>query len=191
MDLHRLSVKYFLADAEALKLEELVPVFHRWIQEHVLEGLLIDVADYRHVKEGPGVVLIGHQGDYSLDTAGGRPGLLYVRKREMEGDLEAKVETALRAALAGCRAIEEEPALGGRLRFRADEARIAFPDRLRAPRGKETFEALRAGIEAAVRKLYRGVDVSIIPSAGDARECFAVDVRAPGAPPLAALLARL
>ena len=30
--------------------------------------MLIDVADYRHVPAGPGVLLIGHEANYSLDN---------------------------------------------------------------------------------------------------------------------------
>src|SRR5436189_20066 len=127
MDLHRLSVKYFLADPAALDLERIVPVFHRWIQEHVVEGFLIDVADYRHV-EGAGVILVGHEADRALDLSDGRPGFLYRRKREMKGSLSERIRLAFRGALLGCQALENEKPLEGRLRFRTDEAEVLFLD---------------------------------------------------------------
>jgi len=77
LNLHRISVKYFVTDPTVVNLDEIVPVFHRWIQNQSVEGFLIDVADYKHVCQGPGVVLIGHEADYALDMTGGRPGLLY------------------------------------------------------------------------------------------------------------------
>ena len=43
-------------------LEPLIPIFHGWIQDQVSEELLLDVADYRHVPAGPGVMLIGLEG---------------------------------------------------------------------------------------------------------------------------------
>ena len=55
-------------------------VFQGWIQRKALDGQLIDVADYRHVFEGPSVVLIGHDGDYTIEKRDGRLGLLFTRK---------------------------------------------------------------------------------------------------------------
>ena len=61
----RTQVKFFLSNADAVDLAAFAPVFQRWIQQKSLEGQLVDVADYRHVFEGPGVVLIGHDSDYT------------------------------------------------------------------------------------------------------------------------------
>ena len=41
-------------------------MFHRWIQTRAVDGLLIDVADYTHLKDGPQVLLAGHEGNYSM-----------------------------------------------------------------------------------------------------------------------------
>ena len=63
----RISVKLFTTDPEAeVDLHKYIRVFHEFIKEKKVEGLLIDVADYSHVPEGPGIVLIGHDVDYSL-----------------------------------------------------------------------------------------------------------------------------
>ena len=50
-----------------VELEEFIPVFHDWIQTQQLAELLIDVADYRHVPHGPGVVLVAHDAHYAMD----------------------------------------------------------------------------------------------------------------------------
>ena len=42
-------------------------------REHAFDELMIDVADYKHVKHGPGVVLVGDANDYYLDEGEGRP----------------------------------------------------------------------------------------------------------------------
>ncbi len=187
MDIRRISVKFFLADPASLDLELVLPVFHRWIQEHRVEGLLVDVADYRHVIDGPGVLLIGNDADYSLDRGGGRPGLAYARKRAFAADLPATLRQVFRGALEGCRLIESEPAL--RLRFRTDEAKITFLDRLRAPNRPETFERLKGDIEAVSKKLYpRG---SVTPWGGDPREPLAVRVGGVDAADAAGMIARL
>ncbi|MBW2212567.1 MAG: hypothetical protein JRG67_16300 [Deltaproteobacteria bacterium] len=90
-----------------IELEKLIPVFHEWIRtKKISDELLIDVADYAHVPQGPGVVLIGHQSDYYLDVADNRPGLLYSRKRGFEGDFQAGIDDAFRRALNACQLLE-------------------------------------------------------------------------------------
>ena len=59
MNVQHVNVKIFAEDP-AIELDGAIPVFHRWIQRNVCEELLIDVADYRHVPAGPGVLLVGH-----------------------------------------------------------------------------------------------------------------------------------
>src|SRR5262245_8632688 len=179
MDVQRLSGKYFIADPRRLELEKLVPVFQRWIQEHVVEGFLLDVADYRHVAEGPGVVLIGHEADRALDLSGGRAGFLYRRKRSMEGGLAERVGLAFRGGLLGCQAVENEKSLEGRVRFRTGEAEIAFLDRLRVPNDPAAFEALRAEIAAALGGLYPNQLLQVSRPEQDARGALRVRIAAP------------
>ena len=83
MEAHKLQLKIYLTpeSARAVDIEDLIPVFHRWIKQRLLPELTIDVANYRHVPQGPGVVLIGHGSDYFMDEGEGRPGLLHNRKR--------------------------------------------------------------------------------------------------------------
>ena len=66
-DLHRIGIKIPCTDA-AFPTRELVPVFHRWIQTGAIPGhLLVDVADYDHVPEGPGILLVAHEGNLGID----------------------------------------------------------------------------------------------------------------------------
>jgi hypothetical protein len=191
VELHRLGVKLFLRGPAAPDLELLVPVLHSFVQERVLEGTLIDVADYRHVREGPGVMLVAHEGDYSLDQEDGRPGLLYVRKRAMPGGLPEKLRVVLRSALLASRAIEAAPALRGKLRFDLSEAEVVVVDRLRAPNGRETWERLRPELETFARSVYAGHDPSVSYEEKDPRGLFRARIRASGAPAIDALLARV
>jgi len=144
----RVHIKIYASETVAP--EALIPVFHRWIRESVLDDeLAIDVADYSHVHEGPGVVLIGHGGDYYYDLGEGKPGLLYSRKRGFEGDLEARVRDALRRALAACDQLEAE---GIGLKFDRTTVSIRVPDRLHAPNDDASYAAL----EALVAKVIEG-----------------------------------
>ncbi len=82
MDTVKYELKLFLDDASGVELEEFIPVFHDWIQTQQLAELLIDVADYRHVPQGPGIALIAHDAHYVMDLTDARLGLLYSRRRE-------------------------------------------------------------------------------------------------------------
>lgn len=119
-------------------LHPFIGVFHRFIQEAVVPGLLIDVADYAHVPDGPGVMLIGHDVDYGIDLTGGRTGLLTVRKRAGETELAALFRDTLAKARAAARALEADDRAS--IRFAWQEIEIAFPDRLAAPNTPAAFE---------------------------------------------------
>ncbi len=146
---HRISVKLFLEDPSAADLAALVPVFHRWIRDKRLEGLLIDVADYKHVPDGPGVLIVGHEADYGLDEQGGRVGLLAVSKRLADGDLKSNLTTTVRRALAAVDALESEK-LSKPLKFDRTELEIKFQDRLRIENSEAGFNAVKADVEAAL-----------------------------------------
>ena len=117
MELQHVNVKLLVKNPEEVDLEPLIPVFHSWIQGQVFEELLLDVADYRHVPAGPGVVLIGHQGNYSVDNTDNRLGVRYNRKAALDGNNQDRLKQAARAALTACQRLEAEPGLGGKLRF--------------------------------------------------------------------------
>ena len=164
----------FVGRLEKIKgLQTLIPVFHGWIQENKLpDELLIDVADYAHVPQGPGVVLIGHQSDYYLDVADDRPGLLYSRKRGFNGDFQAGIDDAFRRALRACRLLEEERELG--FEFATDEIFFRVQDRLRAPNEDATYEAYEPALKQAAAALFGGSP--LLERVGGPREPFAVRI---------------
>lgn len=147
MEANRILFKIFAKTH--VELESFVPVFHRFIREQVLDELPIDVADYAHVHEGPGVVLIGHAFDYYLDLRGGRLGLVYLRKRDAPPPAE-RVKDAARRALRMARLLEQ--AVEG-LSFKTDELWVSFPDRLRAADTDENFALLKSELDALTTAL--------------------------------------
>ena len=99
------------------------------------------MADYAHVPDGPGVMLIGHEADRSLDLGEGRPGVLYQRKRDGEGSLEDRFAAAITAADGIADELEADAAAGGvALRPRRDPAEGHRP----APRAQRRRHAGRA-----------------------------------------------
>jgi len=159
MELQKINVKIFMADSSSVRAESFVQVFNSWIQDS--EGEYYDLADYSHVPAGPGILLVAHEANLSIDNNGNRWGLLYGRKQPASGSNREKLQAAFTQALEYCRRIESEPSLQGRVRFRGDEADLVINDRLLAPNTEETFTAIRPDVEDFARTLYAGSHFSI------------------------------
>jgi L-alanine-DL-glutamate epimerase-like enolase superfamily enzyme len=186
-----ISVKLFVEDASAVDLEELIPVFHRWIREDVLEDELpIDVAGYAHVPKGPGVVMICDHAHYYFDERAGRAGLRYRGRRVARGAGEEGIARAFRSLLRVASLLEKEPALGGRYRFRTDQIEFGISDRLRAPSDEETLSAVRPALDSAVKALYGKSPKSVVLASGP-REPFMVSIETGSSPSVDALLEQL
>lgn len=192
MDAKRIDVKVFATADSEVEPAALIPVFHGWIQRGAIQNeLLIDVADYGHVVEGPGVMLIGHEGQYGYDLTKGRPGLLYsLRRANIDGGYDAALRYALRQALSAAALLEQEESLKGKLVFNAGEVMVRINDRLLAPNEPSTWKAVEPGTRAVLSKVF-GDGYSVEPAAQGTPELFTLQVRAPGATGAAALLARL
>ena len=174
MDLQKINVKFFVSDSSQVALAPFIGVFNSWIQQS--DGEYYDLADYGHVPAGPGVVLVADEANVSIDNNENRLGLLYNRKRPLQGSEVEKLSSAVATALDYCRRIEEEPTFEGKVRFRGDEALIVINDRLAAPNNEETFSALRSAFEALARRLF-GTTKFSIEKATDARRRFGVRIR--------------
>jgi hypothetical protein len=186
----RVQIKYFLENPEAVDLSAFIALFQNWIQHHKLDEILIDVADYSHVFQGPGVLLIGHAGDFGLDMGEGRPGLLYTRKHQSGVSLPDQLRTSFGQALSACRLIEQEPGLKPRLKFRTDAVEVRFLDRLQLPNKPESLDLVREDVSAVLSEVY-GVPFKIAPHSSDPRHVFALDVQVEQSPDIEKLLAHL
>jgi hypothetical protein len=178
VQVQHVNIKIF-AEGPPIELGGAIPVFQRWIQDSVCEELLIDVADYRHVPAGPGVLLVGHEANYSLDLSFNRLGLLYNRKVRDEGSVQDSLMRSFRAALAACQRLEQEPEFQGRLKFNAGDCEVVLNDRLLAPNTEATWQSLKPEFEKFFDSLYGGVSYTFERSK-DPRERFRVGVRANG-----------
>lgn len=148
-----------------------IPAFHRFIQRGQVEGQLLDVADYRHVPDGPGVMLIAHDVDYGLTDRE----LVVVRKRSGDDLVTTQVRDLLRMGLGAIDAIADDVGLD----VTVDPARftVAVHDRRLGPRD-EVAARMRDELAPVVAELY-GDDarVTVVESA-DARRPATVQVEA-------------
>lgn len=186
MELQHVNVKLFVEGELPVDAARAIDVFHRWIRESVLDDFLIDVADYRHVPAGPGVMLIGHDVDYSLDNAEARWGLLYNRKASLDGSNEDRLREAVASAANACRLLEEEFSDDG-LKFSRNELQIIINDRALAPNTPETLAACRPELQSFLSTLF-GHDNFAITAESDPRRRFSVTVAASSPFDLAAFL---
>ncbi|MGD0221925.1 MAG: hypothetical protein ABSF71_06280 [Terriglobia bacterium] len=175
MEIQHVNVKLFVNDGEEVDLGAVIPVFHTWIQDQGNGELLLDVADYRHVRSGPGVVLIGHQGNYSVDNTGGRLGVRYNRKAVLEGTNQDRLVQATQAALAACRRLETEPRLNGKIQFNGREIEVSVNDRLLAPNKPETRQAADSEFHTFFSTLFGNAEYAVsYPQ--DSRSLFSIHV---------------
>jgi hypothetical protein len=196
MDTVKYELKCFLDEASSVELEEFIPVFHDWIQTQQLAELLIDVADYRHVPQGPGVVLIAHDAHYVMDLADERLGLLYSRRRETHPSrcaiqsAEDRLRSVWHCALTACQRLEAHPALHGRLQFRGNELLLRCNDRLQAPNTTAAYDELYQHLEPFLATLYAGQRVEV-EHIRENTSRLTVTIKVPEPPDVDTLLTRL
>jgi hypothetical protein len=190
LTLQHVNVKLLVKDPAGVNLEPLIPIFHGWIQEQVFEELLLDVADYRHVPAGPGVMVIGLQADYSVDNTDDRLGVRYNRKAGAEGSNQDRLRQAARAALTSFQRLESDPRLGGKLRFNGQDLEIFINDRALAPNNPATREAADPELKEFATTLFRGSDYSLSYN-GEPRRLFGASLKAARAFSVADLLKNL
>jgi hypothetical protein len=168
LDIHRLGAKLFAANPEVVDADAYIGIFHRWIQARDLDGTPIDVADYKHVPKGPGIMLISHEADRSLDFADGRPGAVYQRKRDLTGSLEDRLAAVIGAADATADRIEGEEDAAG-VRFDRDEIELRFHDRRLAPNSDAGLALVEDAVRSALAQVRPGHAAAIARAEADPR----------------------
>jgi hypothetical protein len=161
VELQHINVKLLLEGPEDLGLDAVVNVFHSWIQEQVCEELLLDVADYRHVHHGPGIVLIGHEADYSIDNTGGKLGVRYNRKAPVDGTNVDRLRQATRSALTAAARLEEDTRLNGKHHFNGRDIEIFINDRLLTPNSPEMRTTLEPDFGRFLDSLFPQVSYTL------------------------------
>jgi hypothetical protein len=172
VELQHINVKLLVKDPEKVDLQAAVPVFHSWIQGQVFDELLLDVADYSHVPNGPGVILIGHEADYALDNTDGRLGVRYNRKAPVVGTNHDRLVQATHAALKATQRLQQTL----KLHFNGRDIEIVVNDRLLAPNTEDTRRAAGPELKGFLDQLVDGAQYSLTyPS--EPRRLFGVTVR--------------
>ena len=119
-----------------------VAFFHNWIQEdRIPNHIMVDVVDYKHIPDGPGIMLIAHEGYFSLDFEDNELGLLYMRKTQL-GDNVAETISAIQQILDfAVELIKINSAIGEKIEF-SDEYQILSNNRFEFPNNAESEKKL-------------------------------------------------
>ena len=136
MNWHKLGLRFNVEAPEKTTAADFIPVFHRWIQGQVVEDhLLIDVHDYSHVQDGPGVLLVAHEGQFSLNLEDGQPAFFYVRKRPLEGSPEECLRRVFKTTLSAASMLEREG-----IAFKDGQFDVLVNDRLNASTAEDAAQ---------------------------------------------------
>lgn len=156
MNLQHIAFKIF-AESEISDWEQFINVFHGWVAAQSMPEMMIDVADYRHVPQGPGVVMVGHAADYYMDNVAGKPGLRFVCKVDKEGSNADRIKHAVTSASAACARLESE--VSG-MKFSRTDFELTVNDRGVAPNTGDTRSFLESELPAILKDAL-GSDVEI------------------------------
>ncbi|MEO8902168.1 MAG: hypothetical protein ABI488_09825 [Polyangiaceae bacterium] len=182
----RLQLKLYMEPNAHFEVEALIPVFHRFIREQLIKELLIDVIDYSHVPNGPGVVLIGHAADYYVGAMDGAFGLIYSLKRDA-APADVRLSDGLRRLVNVARLLEQDSTV--QVRFKSGELSLRLTDRLRAPNDDATFTSTQAEVEQLFGRVYGGAVT--VERLVEARGPLGMRIKVSSAPALEALLEKL
>jgi hypothetical protein len=181
--LSRVCVKLYAPEPSAVidDAAVYVPIFHEWIRRADLGLVAIDVADYAHVPDGPGIMLVAHEAAFSLDRTDGRFGLLGQRRTPVGGGAAEAIATTLRQVLEVAERLQREPPLEGTLNFDLSTLRIESNDRLNGPNTEEGYSSFEPAIRQALSAVFPGSTVTLNRIANDPRDRLAVEARMEGA----------
>ena len=176
MELQKFGVKLFIEVHGSYSYKEFIPVFHTWIQDKLVEDhLLIDVADYSHIPDGPGVMLIAHEGYFSLDQEKHKPGIMYMRKTNMEGNFKDRFSKVLLITTEAVKRIRNND-ITNDVDFISNSFRFIANDRLYAENTIDNQRLYKGEIQKALNDNYPGCKVDY-ENISDANERLAFSVK--------------
>lgn len=178
MDIQRFCLKFYARPGATIDEAIFIEVFHDWIRRRKLAGVLIDVADYRHVPDGPGVMLITHEINFSMDRTDGRFGLLAQRKLGQGDDHAIRIVELVRSTAAFGALLEKDRRIRGQLSLEGGLFHYMSNDRLLAPNNEESFAKIQPDLAATAAIIYPGQNVSISRWQNDLRDRLTAVVEA-------------
>ena len=110
-------------------------------------------ADYRHVPEGPGVMIVGNEGHEQWTPWAAELGIRYSRKRDQAGEPEPKLREAFARVLRAADGLEHEASLGP-AKLRTHRVLVQVVSRLEVGNDDAAHAALAPALTAFASELY-------------------------------------
>jgi hypothetical protein len=154
MNIQKINVKLFTDAPAEPDLTPFLAIFSRWREDRADPAGWVDLADYAHVPRGPGVMLIGHQGNLSADLADPGPGLLWCNRNSLEGPLEDRLREVFRRSVVYFARLRAEAGYPPDLEPRPGFWEVTVNDRLMGPNTEETDRGVRPVVDGLGARLF-------------------------------------
>ncbi|MBX7147890.1 hypothetical protein K1X76_02295 [bacterium] len=151
MTIQKINWKFFFRNPGDAQPDEFFKVLNTWIPNS--PEVFVDVADYKHVHDGPLTLLYGHYCDFLLDDTDRKRGFAYAYKRVMSGNEEEIITTTLKAFLKGCIRLEASE-FKRPVTLCTDKLEFIINDRALAPNNAATFDAVSPRLSKVLAKVY-------------------------------------
>jgi hypothetical protein len=172
---YRACVKVYASES---KVEDdaalFVPIFHEWIRDGALDMVMLDVADYAHAPDSPGIVLVCHEVSFSMDRSDGRFGILAQRRTPVDGTPEDAVARTLGHTLEVAKKLQADPRVSKVLKLDVSNVRVESNDRLRLPNSDAGYAVFAPMVTEAVHRVT-GSWPAVSRVANDPRDRLAVE----------------
>ena len=156
MELQKFGIKLYLTTNGSFDSKDFIPVFHNWIQDKIVDDhLLIDVADYSHILDGHGVMLVAHEGNFSLDQESQQPGIMYMRKTEIAGSFKERFNTVLSTVIKAANRLSDIN-INKQVDFKPNLFRFIANDRLYEENTADNQDLYKQKIQKALDGKYPG-----------------------------------
>ncbi len=176
-ELYKFGIKFYFETGMNLNVKEVIPEFHQWIQTEAVEDhLLIDVVDYSHIPDGPGIMLIAHEGHFSIDHEKKLPGLMYQRRTEIEGDFTKRFASVFSTTLQTVIKMENN-SIEKSIQFKPNMFRFITNDRLAAENSDENQNYYKESVCTFIQREFQGSKLEI-NNISTKNERLAFDVKA-------------
>tara|TARA_B110000263_G_scaffold159795_1_gene138935 strand:- start:22 stop:528 length:507 start_codon:yes stop_codon:yes gene_type:complete len=139
--MHKFGLKRKIKSMQT-DIESFVPLFHNWIQEdRIPNHIMVDVANYKHIPDGPGIMLIAHEGHFSLDFEDNDLGLLYMRKTPLGDNISETLSSIQQILDFAVELIKIDSAIGQKIEF-SEQYQLISNDRYEFPNDAESEQKL-------------------------------------------------
>lgn len=153
INLQKINWKLNITNPEIFDSTLLFKIFNTWIPAS--PEVFVDVADYRHVKDGPLVILVGHFVDYAWDHADYQHGFLYNGRQPTEGSNQEKIVNSLTAFLKAAKRFRDAPEWKTKPQFKTDELTFLVNDRGLVPNTEDTFKQVKPELEQVMGQILQ------------------------------------